>query len=281
MLMSAWVALGRLRRRIGKPPLTHTVEVRHDWVRRHAPGRSFLDVGGMYAIKGEIAFLAEEAGASRVTALDAGDAPLVFEPERRRRGSSVRYVQGDLEDPEAAARVGVHDVVFCTGVVYHSPNPVRQLLNLRAMCGDLLYFGTHAVPEVPGFPGACLYYPAFGEAERRALSKAYWRPEEHWGIGTPFNERAGLGYGNFWWGLTPSAVRAMLHTAGFDVLEERRVHETPFLLELVARASDRPPLLPPVSYFRARGEHWEADEVPFDWVDDSWREARDHGELPG
>lgn len=234
----------------------------------------------MYGIAGEYAFLAEEAGAARVTEFDVGDGPLLFDMERDRRGSGVRYVQCDLEDPAAPGLAGVHDVVFCCGVIYHSPNPVRQLLQLREMCGETLYLGTHTVPEVPGFPGACLYLPALPERHRRALARAYDDPSDKWGIGTPFNERTGLGYGNFWWGLTPSAVRAMLHNAGFDVVAEHRVSDTPYFTELVARTSDRPPLLTPVDYYRRRGERWAAGEAPFDWVDDSWRAAKAAGEIP-
>src|SRR5580704_10505966 len=42
-------------------------------INRLAPGRTFLDLGGMYRIAGEMAFSAERAGASRVVLFDGMD----------------------------------------------------------------------------------------------------------------------------------------------------------------------------------------------------------------
>jgi hypothetical protein len=46
----------------------------------------------------------------------------------------------------------------------------------------------------------------------------------------PFDPAAG--YGNYWFGMTPTALRAMLETSGFRVLEERRY--TTFLADFLA-----------------------------------------------
>jgi hypothetical protein len=42
------------------------------------------------------------------------------------------------------------------------------------------------------------------------------------GLGTAFDERPMYGHGNFWFGITPSALRAMLPTARFEVVDERQ-----------------------------------------------------------
>ena len=39
-------------------------------IRRHAPGKSFADIGCMWGVNGEYAFAAEEAGATRVVGVD-------------------------------------------------------------------------------------------------------------------------------------------------------------------------------------------------------------------
>ncbi len=59
---------------------------------------------------------------------------------------------------------------------------------------------------------------------RRPLARAYWSRTRSGllGIGHPFDDRPMHGYGNFWWGITPSALRAMLRSARFEVVEERR-----------------------------------------------------------
>jgi hypothetical protein len=268
LLTELWIAANRARRRWRKPSREAWHRERLRFVDAHAPGRSFADVGGLFSAHGAIAFRAEEAGATGVTLLDAGDPG--YDPEYRaeheRRGSRVRFVQGDLHDPVTLEALGEHDVVWCTGVVYHTPHPVHQLTGLRSVTRELLYLGTHTIPEVPGVPQACVFYPHLPERVRRALARPYWRPEGVVGVGAPFDDRPMHGYANFWWGITPSALRAMLRTARFEVVEERRVHAFPWYVEVVARPVARAPSLPPVDYYRRRGEAAARGEpeLPFD-----------------
>lgn len=254
----AWVTAARLRRKLyrRRHPILPGEERRRQWIRDHAPGRSFADIGGLHRLEGDIALAAAEAGATKVTLFDGGDQLFTsFAEKNRQRDHPVRFVQGDLEDPVAVQDIGRHDVVWCIGVIYHSPNPVRQLMHLRELTGELLYLGSHTIPEIPGVEDACVYYPGIGPESRAAYATAHEQPETLWGIGTPFDERPMLGHGNFWWGISPSALRAMLRTARFEVIEEIATHESPFFTELVARPLDEHPLLPPLSYYREYGEH--------------------------
>lgn len=268
LLTEAWITAARLRRKVGKPPVGDWYAGRHEWIAEHAPGRSFADIGGLF-IDGQVSFEAEEAGASSVTLFDAGDreyAP-AFLAEHERRGSKVRYVQGDLHDNASIDQVGRHDVVWCTGVLYHTPNPVHQLMQLREITREYLYLGTHTIAEVPGVPQACLYYPQLPADARGAIAKAHYRADGYLGVGPPIDERPMHGYANFWWGITPSALRAMLATARFDVVEEPRLHASPFYVDLVARPVDADPLLPPVDYYRRRREARDQGEGELPWED--------------
>ena len=266
LLTEAWIGAARLRRKAGKPSQERWQEDRRRWVAEHAPGRSFADIGGLF-IDGRVSFAAEEAGAASVTLFDAGDreyAP-AYLAEHEQRGSKVRYVQGDLHDAEAIAQVGPHDVVWCTGVLYHTPNPVDQLLKLREIARELLYLGTHTIAEVPGVPQACLYYPYLDEDTRAAVSRAHHDARGYVGVGSPFDERPMFGYANFWWGITPSALRAMLRTARFEIVAEPRLHGSPFYTDIVARPIDADPLLPPTDYYRRRREARErGEELPWE-----------------
>jgi hypothetical protein len=275
MLLRAWIAGARLRRRFRRRrlPAVPGDERRRRWIAEHAAGRSFADIGGLHRLSGDVAFWAEEAGASPVTLFDAGDPRYTDFPQKREaRGSAVRFVQGDLEDPQSVAAIGEHDIVWCVGVIYHTPNPFQQLLHLRRITRELLYLGSHTIPEVPGLEQACVFYPYLGERARAAYASAHERPEDLWGIGTPFKDEPMLGYGNFWWGITRSALRAMLRAARFEVVEEITTYETPFFCELVVRPIDADPVLPPVTYYREYGERREAGEEPppfetyYDWL---------------
>jgi hypothetical protein len=203
-------AAARVRARLGsaKPP-------REELIARHVGGRSFVDVGCMWTIDGALCFAAEEAGAASVTGVDVMAPTERFEAELRRRDSKVRFVQGDLHDPATVAAVGRHDVVWCSGVLYHAPHPLLTLERLRELTGQTLLLATETVAETPGRRGTCVIAPG---------------PEEHPNAEPPAGPNAG--YGPWYWGISPSALRSMLALTGFAVVEE---HRTPFHVTVVAR----------------------------------------------
>jgi hypothetical protein len=187
------VGLGRRR----TPP-------REDLVARLAPGRSFLDVGALWSVDGAIAFAAREAGATRVTAVDV----MAPTPAFLARQGDVRFVHGDIHDPATVAAAGPHDVVWCSGVLYHAPHPLLTLERLRALTTGTLVLAT----EVTRARGrACVFAPDPGS--HPAHSEAF---------------DPARGYANWFWGLSRGAVRAMLEATGFAVAEEHatRRHAT-------------------------------------------------------
>lgn len=200
----AGLAAARVKRPIGPP---------EELVRRLAPGRSFVDVGALWSIHGRIAFLAEDAGATSVTAVDISAETAEFRAEHARRDSGVRFVQADLHEPGAIER---HDVVWCSGVLYHCPDPVHTLERLREITAETLVLRSATLPETAG----TVFFPGLSERERRAYDRAYSAvggPATRVGLTTPFDPAQG--YANWWWGLTPSAVERMLIATGFAVRE--------------------------------------------------------------
>ena len=123
----------------------------------------------------------------------------------------MRFVRGDLHDPATVAAVGVHDVVWCAGLLYHAPHPLLSLERLRSLTGRTLLLTTESLPEVPGLRGACVFYPG-------ADGRAFAAPGRV-GLATPFDPERG--YENWWWGITRSALLGMLAAAGFEALEIR------------------------------------------------------------
>jgi hypothetical protein len=232
--MRAWLKLGWLQARRWKQ--FDLWENRGEMIRRLAPGSTFVDVGGMWNVHGRTAFLAEEAGAERVVLVDAMQATEEFEAERARRGSAVNYVNGDLENAELIVELGTFGVVWCTGVVYHTPHPQLQLEHLRRLTGERLVLGSQVIPELPGFEQACLFYPGQSEAARREFARAHGDdPFPRIGLTSPFD--ATCIPANYWWGMSRSALRGMLGVAGFEIVEEHS--PTPFLVDFVARTRAR------------------------------------------
>jgi hypothetical protein len=186
-----------------------------DYVRAHAPGNSFADIGCMWGVNGRYAFLAEEAGATSVKGVDVFGPTPEFEAEKAARGSSVEFVLGDVTDPDTISRIGMVDVVLCAGVLYHHPSPFDVLVALRRICAHTLILRTAAIPEVRGLPNAAVYFPMLSEHDRRLWDLRSLGVGRQVGIADGFEPEAG--YGNWFWGLTPSCLRALVESAGFRV----------------------------------------------------------------
>jgi hypothetical protein len=196
-------ARGRMERRWrGRQPPSF-----EDLVRRMAPGRSFVDFGGLWGIHGEMAFTAEAAGATRVTLVDAAAPTDEYEQKHRERGSSVRYVCADLHDTATPERVGAHDVVWCTGVMYHTPSPGLAVWNLARMASETVVIGTKVIPEIPGYPNAGVYFPGLERWERETYAPFY-----EGGVTAEFDTEPKMFYGNWFWGFSESAFCALVKT---------------------------------------------------------------------
>jgi SAM-dependent methyltransferase len=185
------------------------------YIREHAPGGSFADIGCMWGVDGAYAFLAEEAGATAVKGVDVFGPTPEFEAEHRRRGSRVAFILGDILRADTLDAVGAVDTVLCAGVLYHLPNPFDLLAALRRVCRRTLILRTSTIPEMAGLPQAAVYYPMLDPAARELWTLRSLGLMTQVGITDGF--QPGEGYGNWFWGLTPSAVEAMLATAGFRV----------------------------------------------------------------
>lgn len=168
----------------------------------------------MWNIHGALCFAAEEAGAATVTGVDVMAPTPRFLAEIDRRGSQVRFVEGDLHEAATVAEVGPHEVVWCSGVIYHAPHPLLTLERLRTLTSGTLLLATETIPETPGRPGTCVIAPG-----RR----------DHPGARPPTGPNEG--YGPWYWGITPSALNTMLTLSGFTVQEE---HRLPFHTTVVA-----------------------------------------------
>jgi hypothetical protein len=205
------------------------------FIRSHAPGKSFADIGCMWGVNGEYAFIAEEAGATRVVGVDVFGPTPEFEATRTTRGSRVEFVLGDVSRVETLARIGRVDVVFCAGVLYHHPSPFELLVALRRICGETLILRTSTIPEVRGLPNAAVYFPMLTEQGRALWNLKGLGVLHQAGISNEFQPSDG--YGNWFWGLTPSCLESLLKTAGFRV--DFRATEA-FAQTVVCTAVDAP-----------------------------------------
>jgi 2-polyprenyl-3-methyl-5-hydroxy-6-metoxy-1,4-benzoquinol methylase len=204
-------------------------------IRAHAPGKSFADIGCMWGVNGEYAFLAEEAGATRSVGVDVFGPTPEFDEKHAARNSKVEFVLGDATRADTLARIGTVDVVFCAGVLYHHPNPFQVLAALRRICRETLILRTSTIPEIDGLPNAAVFFPMLNEQARALWNLKPLGVLHQAGISAPFDAKDG--YGNWFWGLTPSCLESLLATAGFRV--DLRATEA-FAQTVVCTAVDAP-----------------------------------------
>lgn len=208
-------------------------------VRKYVPGKSFADIGCMWAINGLNSFIAEEVGATDVIAVDVYPESKEFLAEKAKRNSRIRFVRGDVNLLQTTESIGKADVVLCGGVLYHTPDPVHLLIRLRSICNETLILNTCSIPEVPGLKNAAIYYPYLDEKQRKIWNRGIGTQMAVTGPYEPEN-----GYGNWFWGMTPSCIESLLRCAGFEV-KERYIY--PFECVFVCDAA-------PVRFLAESGE---------------------------
>jgi 2-polyprenyl-3-methyl-5-hydroxy-6-metoxy-1,4-benzoquinol methylase len=236
LLKRRWINVRWRYRRARQGQDVGSYERLPDLVRRYAPGKSFADIGCMWGVDGRYSFLAEESGATAVKALDVFGPTPEFEEEKRHRSSRVEFILGDVTDPKIVRALSPVDVVFCAGVLYHHPSPFELLVALRSMCKETLILRTSTIPEIKGLQNAAVYFPMLSEKQRQLWNLKSLGISYQAGISEAFDP--GQGYGNWFWGMTPSCLESLLHTAGF-----RTVHRMP---EAFAQTLVCEPVEPPL-----------------------------------
>lgn len=214
--------------------------IREEWIAAATPGRSFAEVGGLWGEVNEQVTVAAGAGASALTMLDVApeegpdDLWGAFRKRLDERGiSGVRCIRGSVDDAEAIEAVGTVDVLHCSGVLYHCPEPLRTLRNLRSVVRQTLVLGTATMPEEVATsagtiriePGSAMLVPALNDSQRAIFGE--WLREngasQAYGVnhdvgGAWDMRREGWNpYEAWWWFFTRDYVSSLLAVAGFDV----------------------------------------------------------------
>jgi hypothetical protein len=216
----------------------HRPKTAMDLIHQEVCGKSFVDIGCMWNVDGEYSFAAEQSGARSVIGVDVISPTAAFERKRRERGSNIEFIQGDGISPEVMEKIGHVDVVLCSGVLYHHPSPYHMLVSLRELCRETLILASATIPESGALRQAAVYYPQLSEKDRRIwdVAKSHGGGKR-WAITIPYDPA--VGFSNWFWGMTPSCIKAMAETAGFHVEEEHALH--PFWRVFLCRAVAKVP----------------------------------------
>jgi tRNA (mo5U34)-methyltransferase len=148
-------------------------------------GKRALDLGTR---DGYFAFELERRGAE-VVAIDYLPAEETgFSVAAELLDSKVRYVQDNVYNL-SAERLGQFDVVLFLGLLYHLPDPMQILNNVRSLCRDRMYLETHVIDNFVLLPDGktttmkklspvCTQIPLMQFYPRRSLNND---PTNYWG----------------------------------------------------------------------------------------------------
>lgn len=113
--------------------------------------KRILDIG---CGDGDVSFLCEMLGAKEVTAIDWADTNFNFMQGIRAlrdcMDSKIQICCGNLEDMDLSF-LGVRDLIFFLGVLYHLPNPIRVLRKLSVVAPQIVA-STRVFDVLPGVP---------------------------------------------------------------------------------------------------------------------------------
>jgi hypothetical protein len=83
------------------------------------------------------------------------------------------------------------------------------------ICRQTLTLRTSTIPEIEGLPNAAVFFPMLDQRGRELWNLKGLGVQYQAGITNPFQPQEG--YGNWFWGLTPSCLESLLETAGFRI----------------------------------------------------------------
>ena len=203
---------------------------RDEYLSQVVKGKSFADVGGLWGTVKEKVSVAHRYGASALTMIDVAPPPheewRLFEERRRDLGlPPVNCISGDVVSLVESNSCPRFDVVHCSGVLYHIPDPVRLVAALRKVTREYLILcsvvtatkvksdeGTLELPKA-----AALFIPALQDRERAILSSYWWRfvGDQALGITGPQPSWQLDDFSPWWWLPTVEALKSICTVAGF------------------------------------------------------------------
>ena len=156
-----------------------------EWIRSVVKGQTFADVGGLWRTVNEKVSFALEAGATAATMIDVEPMESDLWAQFKAHCAAMKVTGYECVEADATAsglreRVGVFDVVHCSGVIYHVPDLVGFLRNLAAIARKHLIVTSMIFPPVIENEfgtldlrgGHCMFVPLMSD-EQRKIAAAY------------------------------------------------------------------------------------------------------------
>ncbi len=209
-------------------------DLRDRYIDKVVKGKAFADIGGLWGTVNEKVSMAHVCGASSLTMIDISppESELwsLFENRRRTlRLPEVHCMSSDVLVLAESSPCPQFDVVHCSGILYHIPDPIRFLVALRKITrGHLVLTSVVTATRVESEQGtlelpqaSALFIPALQKKER-AILKSYWQRfvgDDAIGLTREAVSWQPRDFAPWWWLPTVEALKMMCMAAGFDCQE--------------------------------------------------------------
>ena len=210
---------------------TVALDLRDELIARVVRGKSFADIGGLWGTINEKVSVAARLNATKLAMIDISPegSDLWREFHERTSGFDVECVSSDVCALASISTALKYDVVHCSGVLYHHPNPIFLLEALRQITGQYLILTSavtqeHIANEFGSYdvqPSGVIFVPALNPRERKILWK-YWQEKAGAGVCYGISEPVkwdSKDFGPWWWLPTRRAMLALAECVGFRVIE--------------------------------------------------------------
>jgi SAM-dependent methyltransferase len=224
---------------------------RDEFLSQVVHGKSFADVGGLWGTVNEKVSVAQQHGATALTMIDVlpstDEEWRLFEVRRRDLGlPPVNCISADVVSLVESNSCPQFDVVHCSGVLYHMPDPLRFLEALRKITREYLILGSVvSATKVESAEGvlhlpkaAALFIPALRERERSILTSYWRRLVGDQAVGLTGREPSWRldDFSPWWWLPTVDAFKAMCTVTGFRCHKGAHFwHENAYVMLLSVR----------------------------------------------
>jgi hypothetical protein len=203
-----------------------------NWIRRLVADKTFADVGGLWGTINEKVSVAALAGAKETTMIDV--APLNnplwndFYARCEQNGVNCDHsISVNINSPDFLAEVGTYDIVHCSGIIYHCPDPVYSIYQLFSIASKYLIIGTTVIPDkiknasgtLAMEPGAVLFVPAMDDRQKRIV-QMYFKEvgaTTMVGITTHIDHWDVTDYAPWYWLFTTKYVSSVCLMAGWHL----------------------------------------------------------------
>lgn len=224
-----------------------TGDARDEYIAQVTKGRSFAEVGGLWGIVNEKVTVAHRCGATSLAAIDLSppESSLWSQFRARLQDHGIESCACFSRDICAMSSDGeTYEVVHCSGVLYHHPQPMQILTALHRLSERYLIltsaiaptrveneFGLYTLPDA-----GVMFVPALSGRDRAVLAP-YWREAAGTALGLTEPAAYALDDGGPWWWLpTSTALEAMAVVAGFRVEQRTLIWNDNALTLLLARS---------------------------------------------